>query len=101
VKQGEGAVGRLLSYSFRTSDRQVEKTQDLVDREVQGRLRPVHHLQGRAGREGPQVNVQTSVDRSAVVSSSLSEAVLLMYVDVDSESTARVHRRHHHERAAR
>jgi len=30
VKQGEGAVGRLLSYSFRTSDRQVEKTQDLV-----------------------------------------------------------------------
>lgn len=86
VKQGEGAVGRLLSYSFRNSNRQVEKTQDLVTGKFKDDYAKFITDKVIPGAKGQQVNVQTSVDRSAVVSCSLSEAVLLMYIDVDSEA---------------
>jgi len=86
VKQGEGAVGRLMSYSFRTSNRQVEKTQDLVTGKFKDDYAKFITSKVIPGAKGKQINVQTSVDRSAVISSSLSEAVLLMYVDVESEA---------------
>jgi len=86
VQQGEGAVGRLMSYSFRTSDRQVEKTQDLVTGRFKDDYARFITSKVIPGAKGKQVNVQTSVDRSAVISSGLGEAVLLMYVDVESEA---------------
>jgi Mce-associated membrane protein len=86
VKEGEGAVGRLLSYSFRTTDRQVEKTQDLVTGKFKDEYAQFINTKIVPAAKIKQVNVQTSVDRSAVVSSSLSEAVVLMYLDVDSEA---------------
>jgi Mce-associated membrane protein len=86
VKQGEGAVGRLMSYSFRTSNRQVEKTADLVTGKFKDDYAQFITSKVIPGAKGKEINVQTSVDRSAVVSSSLTEAVLLMYIDVDSEA---------------
>jgi Mce-associated membrane protein len=86
VKQGEGAVGRLMSYSFRTSGRQVEKTEDLVTGKFKDDYAQFINSKVIPGARDKQINVQTSVDRSAVISSSLSEAVLVMYIDVESEA---------------
>jgi Mce-associated membrane protein len=75
-----------MSYSFRTSDRQVEKTRDLVTGKFKDDYAKFITSKVIPGAKGKQINVQTSVDRSAVISSSLSEAVLLVYVDVESEA---------------
>jgi Mce-associated membrane protein len=86
VKEGEGAVGRLLSYSFRSMDRQVEKTQDLVTGKFKDEYADFIKSKIAKVAKQKQVNVQTSVDRSAMVSNSLSEAVVLMYVNTESEA---------------
>lgn len=85
VKQGEGAVGRLMSYSFRSADRQVEKTQDLVTGKFKDDYAQFINTKIAPFAKNKQMDVQSSVDRSAVISSSLDEAVVLMYVDTDSE----------------
>jgi Mce-associated membrane protein len=89
VREGEGSVGRLLSYDFRSMARQVEKTQDLVTGKFKDDYAQFVNTQVAPAARTKQVSVQTSVDRSAVVSSSLNEAVVLMYVDTDSEALLR------------
>lgn len=86
VKEGEGAVGRLLSYSFRSLDRQVDKTQDLMTGKFKDEYAQFISTKIAPAAKTKQVNVQSSVDRSAVVSSSLSEAVVLMYINTESEA---------------
>ena len=86
VQDGEAAVGRLLSYNFHAMDRQVERTQDLVTGKFKDDYAQFINTQVAPAAKDKQASVETTVDRSAVVSSSLSEVVLLMYVDSDSET---------------
>jgi Mce-associated membrane protein len=86
VQAGESAVGLLLSYSFRSIDRQVEKTQDLVTGKFKDEYAQFVNGTVAPGAKDKQVVIRTAVDRSAVVDSSPGEVTLLMYVEQESEA---------------
>lgn len=79
------SVVALMSYNFRSIDRQVGKTQDLVTGSFKGEYAQFLNGSVAPGAKEKQVSVQTSVDSSAVVDSSPGEVVLLVYIDQQSE----------------
>jgi Mce-associated membrane protein len=82
------SVVKLMSYNWRSVDRQVDATKDLVTGQfkddyaqlVQGSIQPT--------AKDKQAAVQTAILKSSVVSSSPGEVVLLVYITQESQTLA-------------
>jgi Mce-associated membrane protein len=86
AQAGEDAVAQLLSYNWRSLDRQVAKNQDLVTGKFKDDYAQLVNTTIAPTARNKQISSQTSVDRSAIVSSSSDQVVLLMYIDQESSS---------------
>src|SRR5882757_6535152 len=82
------SVVKLMSYNWRSVDRQVDATKGLVTGQfkddyahlVQGSIQPT--------AKDKQAAVQTAILKSSVVSSSPGEVVLLVYITQESQTLA-------------
>jgi Mce-associated membrane protein len=82
----QNAVVSLLSYNYRSIDRQVAKTADMRTGKFADEYAQFINGQVAPTAKDKQIAVQTAVDEIAVIDAGPGEVELLMYVEQQSES---------------
>jgi Mce-associated membrane protein len=80
------SVVKLLSYNFRTIDRQVSDTQGMITGKFKDDYAALVNNTVAPTAKDKQIAVQTAIADNGVVSSSAGQVVLLMFVNQQSES---------------
>jgi Mce-associated membrane protein len=80
------SVVKLLSYNFRTIDRQVAETQGMITGKFKDDYAALVKNTVAPSAKDKQIAIQTAIADNAVVSSSTDQVVLLMFVNQQSES---------------
>jgi Mce-associated membrane protein len=80
------SVVKVMSYNFRTIDRQVAQTRDLLGGEFRQQYAELMNGTLVRAAKTERLAIQTAVDHSSVVSSSPDHVVLLMFIDQQSEA---------------
>jgi Mce-associated membrane protein len=83
---GQAAVEQLLSYSYRSVDRQVAKAEDVLTGSFKEEYAKFLNDDIAAKAKDKQAVVRTAVDRSAVVDASPGEVTLLVYFEQLTEA---------------
>jgi Mce-associated membrane protein len=80
------SVVKLLSYNFRTIDRQVSDTQGMITGKFKDDYAALVNNTVKPSAKDKQIAIQTAIADNAVVSSGTDQVVLLMFVNQQSES---------------
>lgn len=86
LETGKAATIKLMSYNFRSVDRQIDETKDLLTGSFADQYAELVRTSIAPNTKDKQVIVHSAVSHNSVVSSSPGEVVLLMFVNQQSES---------------